>query len=191
MRTALRHRLIGLGFKAWVWSVRTRRLLGALGRPRLRGVEHFTIPVKDLAMARRFYCDVLGGELMMTVDDAALRKFGRPSAPNGGEGSHHLSVYSAARRGSTSSSSRSGRPRRRSAIRTTPSACRRAICRNGSAGWRRRAWRWMARCGSGRPATPRSISTIRPAIISRSPAWASPAPSSSARRCTPASPGAA
>ena len=93
MSTALRNRMIGLGFKAWIWSVRTRRLLGALGRPRLRGVEHFTIPVKDLAVARRFYCDVLGGALMMTIDDAALKKFGRPPAPSGGEGSHHLSVY--------------------------------------------------------------------------------------------------
>ena len=93
MWTALRHRLIGFGFKAWAWSVCTRRLLGALGRPRLRGVEHFTIPVKDLAVARRFYCDVLGGALMMTIDDAALKRFGRPSAPDGGEGSHHLSVY--------------------------------------------------------------------------------------------------
>ena len=88
MGTALRNRLIGFGFKAWVWSVRARRLLGALGRPRLRGVEHFTIPVKDLAVARRFYCDVLGGALFMTIDDAALKKFGRPPAPNGGEGSH-------------------------------------------------------------------------------------------------------
>jgi catechol 2,3-dioxygenase-like lactoylglutathione lyase family enzyme len=93
MTTALRKRLIGFGFRAWVWSVRARRLLGALGRPRLRGVEHFTIPVKDLAVARRFYCDVLGGALFMTIDDAALKKFGRPPAPNGGEGSHHLSVY--------------------------------------------------------------------------------------------------
>jgi hypothetical protein len=38
MWTALRNRLIGFGFKAWIWSVRTRRLLSALGRPRLRGV---------------------------------------------------------------------------------------------------------------------------------------------------------
>ena len=90
MGTALRHRLIGFGFKAWVWSVRARRLLGALGRPRLRGVEHFTIPVKDLAVARHFYCDVLGGALMMTIDDAALKKFGRPPAPNGGSGTADL-----------------------------------------------------------------------------------------------------
>ena len=89
----LRLSLIGLGFKAWIWSVRLRRVLGALGQPRLRGLEHLTIAVSDLAEARRFYCDVLGGALMMTVDDAMLARFGRPPAPNNGEGSHHLSVY--------------------------------------------------------------------------------------------------
>ncbi len=36
---------------------------------------------------------MLGGTLMMTIDDDALTKFGRPPAPDGGEGSHHLSVY--------------------------------------------------------------------------------------------------
>src|SRR4029450_1646290 len=90
MGPAIRNRLIGYGFKTWAWSVRTRRLLGALGRPRLRGVEHFTIPVKDLAVARRFYCDVLGGALMMTIDDDALKKFGRPPGPDGGEGREPL-----------------------------------------------------------------------------------------------------
>jgi catechol 2,3-dioxygenase-like lactoylglutathione lyase family enzyme len=93
MSDFLRNHLASLGFKAWIWSVRARRLLCALGRPRLRGVDHLTIPVKDLAAARHFYCDVLGGTLMMTVDDAALARFGRPPAANGGEGSHHLSVY--------------------------------------------------------------------------------------------------
>jgi catechol 2,3-dioxygenase-like lactoylglutathione lyase family enzyme len=93
MWTTVRNRLIGWGFRAWILSVRTRRLLMALGGPRLRGLEHLTIPVKDLAVARHFYCDVLGGALMMTIDDAALGRFGRPPAPNGGEGSHHLSVY--------------------------------------------------------------------------------------------------
>ena len=51
MGPAIRNRLIGYGFKTWAWSVRMRRLLGALGRPRLRGVEHFTIPVKDLVLS--------------------------------------------------------------------------------------------------------------------------------------------
>jgi catechol 2,3-dioxygenase-like lactoylglutathione lyase family enzyme len=93
MWNVLRLRLIGLGFKAWIWSVRIRRVLSGLGRPRLRGLEHLTIAVSDLAKARRFYCDVLGGSLMMTVDDQFLARYGRPPAPNNGEGAHHLSVY--------------------------------------------------------------------------------------------------
>jgi len=93
MASMLANRLIGMGFKAGILWMRLRRWLLALGRPRLRGVEHLTIPVKDLAVARQFYCDVLGGTLFMTIDDAALEKYGRPPAPNGGEGSHHHSVY--------------------------------------------------------------------------------------------------
>jgi hypothetical protein len=29
----------------------------------------------------------------MTVDDETFRRFGRPAAKDGGEGSHHVSVY--------------------------------------------------------------------------------------------------
>jgi hypothetical protein len=47
----LRLRAIGLGFKAWIWSVRLRRVVAALGRPRLRGIEHLTIAVTDLGEA--------------------------------------------------------------------------------------------------------------------------------------------
>ena len=93
MWASLRVRLIAWGFNAWTRSVRLRRVLGSLGRPRLRGVEHLTIPVADLAVARRFYCDVLGGAVLMTVDDEMLRRFNRPPAPDNGEGSHHVSVY--------------------------------------------------------------------------------------------------
>jgi catechol 2,3-dioxygenase-like lactoylglutathione lyase family enzyme len=93
MWAALRVRLIGWGFHAWAWSVRVQRLLGALGQPRLRGLEHLTIAVTDLAEARRFYCEVLGGRVMMVVDDAFLAKLDRPPAPDNGEGSHHVSVY--------------------------------------------------------------------------------------------------
>jgi len=93
MWTSLRVRLIAWGFKAWARSVRLRRVLGSLGRPRLRGLEHLTIPVTDLAVARRFYCEMLGGAVLMTVDDEMLRRFNRPPAPDNGEGSHHVSVY--------------------------------------------------------------------------------------------------
>jgi catechol 2,3-dioxygenase-like lactoylglutathione lyase family enzyme len=92
MSDALRKRLIGLGFRAWTLSFRLRRRVTGVFRPHLRGVEHVTIAVTDLALARRFYCDVLGGTLMMTVDDALLARFGRPPAPNRGEGSHHHSL---------------------------------------------------------------------------------------------------
>src|SRR5262249_27878436 len=127
MAGAFANRLIGMGFKAGILWARLRRWLLALGRPRLRGVEHLTIPVKDLAVARQFYCDVLGGTLFMTIDDAALEKYGRPPAPNGGEGSHHYSVYLGEQRASISSCSRQARRRRCSAIRTMPLACQRAI----------------------------------------------------------------
>src|SRR5262245_9269316 len=93
MWTSLRVRLIAWGLKAWARSVRLRRVLGSLGRPRLRGLEHLTIPVTDLAVARRFYCEMLGGAVLMTVDDEMLRRFNRPPAPDNGEGSHHVSVY--------------------------------------------------------------------------------------------------
>ena len=93
MRTGLRNRMIGLGFKIWIRLVRVRRVLRMLGRPRLRGVEHVTVPVADLALARGFYCDVLGGTWLMTVGDETFRRFGRPPAANGGEGAHHVSVY--------------------------------------------------------------------------------------------------
>jgi catechol 2,3-dioxygenase-like lactoylglutathione lyase family enzyme len=93
MWATLRIKLIGLGFKSGIWSVRVRRLIAGFARPRLRGVDHLTIAVADLEAARRFYCEVLGGSLFMTVDDAALARFGRPPAPDGGEGAHHLSLY--------------------------------------------------------------------------------------------------
>jgi catechol 2,3-dioxygenase-like lactoylglutathione lyase family enzyme len=91
--TAARNRLVGWGFSAWTWSVRMRRLISGLGRPRLGALEHITIPVKDLEIARKFYCDVLGAAYLMTVDDETFRRFGRPPAGNNGEGAHHVSVY--------------------------------------------------------------------------------------------------
>jgi catechol 2,3-dioxygenase-like lactoylglutathione lyase family enzyme len=92
MKTLIRNKLIALGFRAATLSIRMRRALVALGRPQLRGVDHITIPVHDLAVARKFYCEFLGASHLMTIDDEALRKRGRPPAANNGEGSHHISV---------------------------------------------------------------------------------------------------
>lgn len=93
MGIMVRNHAIGWSFQLWAWTARARRRLSLLGRPRLGGLEHITIPVRDLAVARKFYCDVLGAAYLMTVDDEFFSRFGRPPAPNRGEGAHHLSVY--------------------------------------------------------------------------------------------------
>jgi catechol 2,3-dioxygenase-like lactoylglutathione lyase family enzyme len=88
-----RNKMIGAGFGTWVRLIRLRHRLRLFGRLRVGALDHITIPVRDLALARRFYCDVLGGAYVMTVDDETFRRFGRPPARDGGEGSHHVSVY--------------------------------------------------------------------------------------------------
>lgn len=93
MQNAVRNKLIAFGFGAWTWWVRTRRVLANLGRPRLRSLDHITLPVTDLAAAERFYCDVLGAVHLMTIDAEALQRFGRPPADNDGEGTYHVSLY--------------------------------------------------------------------------------------------------
>jgi catechol 2,3-dioxygenase-like lactoylglutathione lyase family enzyme len=93
MLTSIRNQVIRLAFNARVSAIRLKRIFQQLGRPRIGALDHVTIPVKDLALARRFYCGVLGAAYYMTVDDEAFRRFGRPPAENGGDGSHHISVY--------------------------------------------------------------------------------------------------
>jgi catechol 2,3-dioxygenase-like lactoylglutathione lyase family enzyme len=93
MSAFLRNQLIRVVFDARARSIRWRRALRLLGRPRLGVLDHITIPVRDLSTARKFYCDVLGAAYSMTVNDETFRRFGRPPAQNGGEGSHHVSVY--------------------------------------------------------------------------------------------------
>jgi catechol 2,3-dioxygenase-like lactoylglutathione lyase family enzyme len=93
MLISIRNQIIRLAFAARVRKIRLKRILQQLGRPRIGALDHVTIPVRDLALARRFYCDVLGAAYSMTVDDATFQRFGRPPAENGGEGSHHVSVY--------------------------------------------------------------------------------------------------
>ncbi len=93
MLTMLRNQLIRVGFAAWCRATRVKRLLRHLGRPRIGSMDHVTIAVRNLDVARRFYCEVLGAEHFMTIDNETFRRFGRPPAANGGEGSHHVSVY--------------------------------------------------------------------------------------------------
>jgi len=93
MWIAIRNRLIGWAFELRIFGVRAAARLSARGRMRLGALDHVTIPVWDLAVARRFYCDVLGATYAMTVDDETFRRFGRPPAPNHGQGAHHVSIY--------------------------------------------------------------------------------------------------
>jgi catechol 2,3-dioxygenase-like lactoylglutathione lyase family enzyme len=88
----IRNKLIAMGLDTWWWAIRAWRALVSLARPQLVHLDHVTIPVRDLDVARRFYCDILGASHMMTIDEAALRKFGRPPAPNGGDGAYHHSL---------------------------------------------------------------------------------------------------
>jgi catechol 2,3-dioxygenase-like lactoylglutathione lyase family enzyme len=90
-KEAMKKRMIAIGLDVWMMWLRLARALRRFGRPRLRAVDHVTLPVQNLDESRRFYCDVLGATLFMTIDDEALRRFGRPSAGDG-DGVHHHSL---------------------------------------------------------------------------------------------------
>jgi hypothetical protein len=45
--------------------IRLKRTVRQFGRPRIGALDHVTIPVHDLALARRFYCDVLGAARLL------------------------------------------------------------------------------------------------------------------------------
>jgi catechol 2,3-dioxygenase-like lactoylglutathione lyase family enzyme len=67
----------GTGVAMWAmntWS-RARHRLG--GGPRLRGLDHVTMPCRDLEVAERFYVGLLGARVLMRVDADFLRRFGR------------------------------------------------------------------------------------------------------------------
>lgn len=93
MSQTLLRKLIALAFRLRVATLRARRRLALLGRPRLKHLDHITIPVHDLTAARRFYCEVLGAAYFMTVDDETFRRFGRAPAADHGQGAHHVSVF--------------------------------------------------------------------------------------------------
>lgn len=93
MWTALRNQLIGFAFTAKERRIWLGRKLAGLTRPQVGAVDHVTIPVHDLQLAQRFYCDILGADYFMKVDDETFRRHGRPPAPHNGEGAHHISVF--------------------------------------------------------------------------------------------------
>jgi len=92
MADAVRVRLVGLGLKARVLWIRTCHFVGNLGRPRVRRIDHVTVPVHDLDEARRFYCDILGAAFLMRADNAFFKRVGRPSLDPATQGAFHISV---------------------------------------------------------------------------------------------------
>jgi catechol 2,3-dioxygenase-like lactoylglutathione lyase family enzyme len=89
---AMRVRIIAVGLISRVLWVRFVHFLRSLGRPRVRRIDHVTIPVRDLSEARHFYCDVLGGAFLMKVDNDFFRKVGRPLMDPATPGAFHISV---------------------------------------------------------------------------------------------------
>ena len=92
MIRGFRNIVIACAFGAKVHALRLRRVLSTLGKPRLRGVDHVTIPVHDLDEAQGFYCDLLGGALLARVDNAFFRRVGRPVYAENTQGVFHISL---------------------------------------------------------------------------------------------------
>lgn len=64
----------------------------AWGGPRIKSIDHLTLPVKDLAQAERFYTRVLGGTVLFRVgeeprpDDPEQKRYGHISMLFGADG---------------------------------------------------------------------------------------------------------
>lgn len=92
MSDAFQRTAIALGFKANMLFLRLGRVAGARGKPRIRSLDHVTIPVHDLETAHRFYCDLLGGALLAKIDNDFFQKVGRPLQEADAQGVFHISV---------------------------------------------------------------------------------------------------
>jgi catechol 2,3-dioxygenase-like lactoylglutathione lyase family enzyme len=69
-----------------VWARAMHRLRPG---PSLRGLDHVTFPCDDLRVAEDFYVGLLGGRVLMRVDEAFLRRVGRSDS---GPGAIHTSI---------------------------------------------------------------------------------------------------
>ena len=71
----LRAKGTGLGMRVFNAWARVRHRLGF--GPRIFGLDHVTIPCRDLQVAEDFYVGVLGARVMLRIDEAFLRRVGR------------------------------------------------------------------------------------------------------------------
>lgn len=67
-------KLIGLGVRSFFEA--KRLAYRARPGPKLRHVDHITVPCGDLGVAEAFYVGVLGAMVMMRIDEKMLRKVG-------------------------------------------------------------------------------------------------------------------
>jgi catechol 2,3-dioxygenase-like lactoylglutathione lyase family enzyme len=70
----IRLKLISLGVRGF-FSAKRLIYRARLG-PKLRHVDHITIPCGDLCVAEAFYVGVLGAKVMMRIDERMLQKVG-------------------------------------------------------------------------------------------------------------------
>ena len=73
-----------------VWNAWARARHWLRWGPRVRGLDHITLPCHDLRIAEEFYLGVLGARVLLRVDAAFLRKVGR--AADADAGAVHTSV---------------------------------------------------------------------------------------------------
>lgn len=92
MIQALRNIGISFVFGGSVLALRLKRFVGGFGKPRIKAIDHITIPVHDLDEARRFYCDFLGGAFLARVDNDFFRRVGRPVYAENTQGVFHIST---------------------------------------------------------------------------------------------------
>jgi catechol 2,3-dioxygenase-like lactoylglutathione lyase family enzyme len=84
----LRIKGTSLGMAIWNAWARWRHWL-RFG-PRLRGLDHVTVPCHDLRVAEEFYVGLLGARILIRIDEAFLRKVGRTADAD--SGAVHTSV---------------------------------------------------------------------------------------------------
>jgi catechol 2,3-dioxygenase-like lactoylglutathione lyase family enzyme len=80
--------------------------------PRIRGLDHVTFPCADLRVAEAFYLGVLGGRVLLRVDEAFLRRVGRHGDADAGA-IHTSVVFSAGPRVDLFLQPEGGQPPRR------------------------------------------------------------------------------
>lgn len=67
----------GTSLAMWALNVWARARHRLRFGPSVRGIDHVTFPCRDLRVAEDFYLGLLGGRVLIRIDEAFLRKVGR------------------------------------------------------------------------------------------------------------------